>query len=283
LEITHVVLVSQLWLIMPAFVDIYVGFKPAWQGTDPPDPLNPPQDKFCPSECFCPFEAWPCFQPFSYYTAGYWNFGIAHSWLGHGLIFIPCYWIGLYSGKYVFPLLTKLANEPSLVRRLGSAVLVMILYYYCFTILGEVTAGYDDRCKSFWDEGQFQFGQIVKNLRYFAMNLGMSLLYVVFIAAACPVHLKYLAKISFSSLIFSDFFACIMDLGPIALAIRSAVPSFVSPVLEIAATLVVPFTFELLSGVVFTTAVAWAVPPIIKLFQKTYADWLSGRRLTKRS
>jgi len=167
-----------------------------------------------------------------------------------------------------------------LVRRLGSAVLVMILYYYCFTILGEVTAGYDDRCKSFWDEGQFQFGQIVKNLRYFAMNLGMSLLYVVFIAAACPVHLKYLAKISFSSLIFSDFFACIMDLGPIALLIRSAVPSFVSPVLEIITILAVPFTFELVFGVIFTTVVAWVAPPIVKLFQKTYADWLGRRHTT---
>jgi len=108
------------------------------------------------------------------------------------------------------------------------------------------------------------------------------LLYVVFIAAVCPMHLKYLAKISFPSLIFSDFFSCIMDLGPIALKIRSVVPSFVSPVLEIIAILTVPFTFELLCGVVFTTAVAWAAPPIIKLFQKTYAAWLSGRHIKKR-
>jgi hypothetical protein len=250
---------------MPAFIDIYVGWTPYFKGAGP---LNPPQDKVCPSECFCPFEAWPWFQPFTHYTVGYWNSGVENSWLGHGLIFIPCYWIGLYGGKYVFPLLTKLANEPSLIRRLAVSAVVMTMYYFCFTILDEVKAGYDDRCKSFWSEGEFQAFQIFKNLRYFAMNLGMSLLYVVFIAAACPVHLKYLAKISFSSLIFSPFFSCVLDLAPIALAIRGVFPSIVSPVLEILAVLAVPFTYELVCGVAFTTVVGLVVPPIIRLVKR---------------
>jgi acyl-coenzyme A synthetase/AMP-(fatty) acid ligase len=265
LELTHIVLASQIWLIMPAVIDIYVGFTPYFPGAGP---LNPPQDKVCPSECFCPFEAWPWFQPFTHYTVGYWNSGVENSWLGHGLIFIPCYWIGLYSGKYVFPLLTKLANEPSLIRRLAVSAVVLTIYYFCFTILDEVKAGYDDRCKSFWSDGEFQAFQIFKNLRYFAMNLGMSLLYVVFIAAACPVHLKYLAKISFSSLIFSPFFSCVLDLAPIALAIRGVFPSFISPVLEILAVLAVPFSYELVCGVAFTTAVGMVVPPIIRLVKR---------------
>jgi len=265
LERTHIVLASQIWLIMPAFIDIYVGWTPYFKGAGD---LNPPQDKVCPSECFCPFEAWPWFQPFTHYTVGYWNSGVENSWLGHGLIFIPCYWIGLYSGKYVFPLLTKLANEPSLIRRLAVSAVVLTVYYFCFTILDEVKAGYDDRCKSFWSDGEFQAFQIFKNLRYFAMNLGMSLLYVVFIAAACPVHLKYLAKISFSSLIFSPFFSCVLDLAPIALAIRGVFPSIVSPVLEILAVLAVPFTYELVCGVAFTTVVGLVVPPIIRLVKR---------------
>jgi hypothetical protein len=265
LEITHILLAAQVWLILPAFVDIYVGWTPFFKGDGP---LNPPQDKVCPSECFCPFEEWPWFQSFTHYTVGYWNSGVANSWLGHGLIFIPCYWIGLYGGKYVFPLLTKLANEPSLVRRACVSAFVLVIYYFCFTVLDEVKAGYDDRCKSFWNDGDFQASQVFLNLRYFAMNLGMSLLYVVFIAAACPVHLKYLAKISFSSLIFSPFFSCILDLAPMALKIRSVMPSLISPALEILAVLAVPFTYELVCGVAFTTAVGLIVPPIIKLVKR---------------
>jgi len=148
------------------------------------------------------------------------------------------------------------------------SAVVLGIYYYCFTILDEVKAGYDDRCRSFWSNGEFQAYQIFKNLRYFAMNLGMSLLYVVFIAAACPIHLKYLAKISFSSLIFSPFFSCVLDLAPMALAIRNVFPSIVSPVLELLAMLAVPFTYELVCGVAFTTAVALVVPPIIKLVKR---------------
>jgi hypothetical protein len=266
LEIFHVILVSQVWLIMPAFVDLYVGFSPPFPGKGP---LDPPQDKACPSECFCPLEAWPWFQTVTYYTMGYWNSGVSNSWLGHGAIFIPCYWIGLYAGKYVFPLLTKLANETNLVRRLVTATVVLIMYYFCFTVLDAVKEGYDDRCRMFWTDGELQFYQIFKNVRYFAMNLGMSLLYVVFIASACPVHLKYLAKISFASLIFSPFFSCILDLAPMALVIRNLFPAFVSPMLEIFTILAVPFTYEFVCGVAFTSLVALVVPPIVKRFRKS--------------
>jgi len=151
---------------------------------------------------------------------------------------------------------------------LVTAALILVMYYFCFSILDEVKTGYDDRCRSFWTNDEFQLFQIVQNVRYFAMNLGMSLLYVVFIAAACPVHLKYLAKISFSSLIFSPFFRCVLSLGQQAVTIRSIAPSFVSPLLEIATILAVPFTFELVFGHLFSTAVSMVVPPIVKMFNK---------------
>jgi acyl-CoA synthetase (AMP-forming)/AMP-acid ligase II len=269
LEKTHMFLLSQLWLTMPAFVDIYVGYTPYFSGDGP---HNPPQEKICPAQCFCPFEAWPWFKDVTHYTMGYWNSGLAHSYLGHGLIFIPCYWIGFYGGKYAFRVLTKLASEQSWIKRIVVSLFILGIYYMCSTVLESVTYGYDDRCDSYWNDGALNLNQILKNVMYFALNLFMSLLYVVFIAAACPFHLKYLAKICFASLIFSPFFSCILDLAPMALEIRNVSPSIVSPLVEMFVVLAVPFTYEFVCGVVFTTLVAFVLPPTIKLYKSLMAS-----------
>merc|ERR1719210_415769 len=107
-----------------------------------------------------------------------------------------------------------------------------VLGLYCaMYIKGQVLIeGYDDRCTAYWGlEGQFLYERVFKNVVYFAMNLSMSLTYVVFIAAAIPSHLQYLAKICFSSLIFSAFTPCILDFPAMALKLRKVLPAAISP------------------------------------------------------
>merc|ERR1712186_37094 len=79
LEVTHMVAASQLWILLPAFVDLYIGWSPPVLG----------QETDC--TCFCPFQEFPWAQKVSYYFYGYWNSGVMNSYLGHGLIFVPCY------------------------------------------------------------------------------------------------------------------------------------------------------------------------------------------------
>merc|ERR1719191_729292 len=111
---------------------------------------------------------------------------------------------------------------------------------------------FDDRCSAFWGpEGNFVYEQIFKNFVYFFMNLSMSLTYVVFIAAAVPVHLKYMAKICFSSLIFSAFTPCLLDFPTMALELRKAMPAMISPSIEMAWVFSVPFLYELVVGAFF--------------------------------
>merc|ERR1711869_26085 len=103
---------------------------------------------------------------------------------------------------------------------------------------------YDDRCSAFWSpEGNFMFEQIFKNVVYFIMNLSMSLTYVVFIAAAVPIHLKYMAKICFSSLIFSAFTPCLPDFPSMALELRKVLPASISSPVEIGWIFTVPFLY----------------------------------------
>mmetsp|Transcript_89004 Transcript_89004/g.157611 ORF Transcript_89004/g.157611 Transcript_89004/m.157611 type:complete len:1166 (-) Transcript_89004:295-3792(-) len=242
LEKTHILLASQLWITVPAFVDFYVGWQP---------PL-PGQETVC-SCTFCPFDTFSWAETASYYLFGYWNSGVVNSYLGHGLIFVPCYWIGLYSGKHIFPLLCSLSDEKSWSRRVVVAMAVVALYLAMFTQLDAVKNAYDDQCSSFWsNNGSFLWMQVLKNLRYFALNLSMSLLYVIVIAALVPVHLKYLAKICFSSLLFSPFVTCLLDLPHQALLFREQLPSLVSPVFEMAWITAIPFLFELVCGAAFS-------------------------------
>merc|ERR1712039_957019 len=97
---------------------------------------------------------------------------------------------------------------------------VLALYCAMFIWGQSLIEGYDDRCSSFRGPGGFVFAQVLKNVVYFAMNLSMSLTYVVFIAAAVPVHLKFLAKNCFPALIFSAFTPCLLDFPVQALELR---------------------------------------------------------------
>mmetsp|Transcript_20692 Transcript_20692/g.52280 ORF Transcript_20692/g.52280 Transcript_20692/m.52280 type:complete len:1210 (-) Transcript_20692:261-3890(-) len=259
LEKTHLILASQIWLLLPAFVDLYIG----WQPQSP----NIPEE--CPSMCFCPWQAWPEAQTVAYYTLGWWVAGsdpVAHSMLGHALIFIPCYWIGFYYGGSIFKMLTKVADEPSFLKRVAIAASVFILYCIMYVWGQSLLEGYDDRCSSFWGPNGLVYQQIFKNFVYFAMNLSMSLTYVVFIAAAVPVHLKYMAKICFSSLIFSAFTPCLLDFPSMALELRKVMPSAISPGIEMTWVFTVPFLYELVVGAFF----ALVLPIIAKAVMRAF-------------
>jgi amino acid adenylation domain-containing protein len=245
IEYLHLVLFSQVWILMPAFVDLYIG----WQ---PQSPLIPTE---CPSQCFCPWKEYPQAQTIAYYTMGWWVAGsspLAHSMVGHALIFIPCYWIGFYFGRPIFKMLTKVADEPSILRRVAIAVGVFLLYCAMYMKGQSLINDYDDRCSAFWGpQGNFVYEQVANNFVYFFMNLSMSLTYVVFIAAAVPVHLKYMAKICFSSLIFSAFTPCLLDFPTMAFELRKALPASISPSIEMAWVFSVPFLYELVVGAIF--------------------------------
>jgi hypothetical protein len=255
LEYTHMLFASQLFITLPAFVDLYIGWNPPYPG----------MDTVC--TCFCPFERWPWAQTMSYHLYGYWNSGMRNSYLGHGLIFVPCYWIGMYSGKYLFPFLCKLATEPSWFRRARVAILMVLIYLFMYSQEDALRDGYDDQCSSFWTQsGSFVWQQLLSNVKYFALNLSMSLLYVIVIAALCPVHLKYLAKISFSALLFSPFSTCLLDLSGQALTLRAALPSAISPYVEMVWITAIPFLFEFSCGYAF----ALILPVVFKRVMKVW-------------
>merc|ERR1719482_304681 len=172
--------------------------------------------------------------------------------VGHALIFIPCYWIGFYFGAPIFKVLTKIADEPNILRRVAIAAGVLGLYCVMYVKGQFLLNDYDDRCSAFWGpEGSFVYDQIFKNVVYFIMNLSMSLTYVIFIAAAVPFHLKYMAKICFSSLIASAFTPCLCDWPSMALELRKVLPAALSPSLEMAWVFSVPFLYELVVGAFF--------------------------------
>jgi len=256
LEKTHILLASQVWLIMPAFVDLYIGWT-----SDDTSGVIPTE---CPSGCLCPWQQWPWSKALAPYILGWWvepSAPDANSFLGHALIFIPCYWTGFYAGGSIFKYLTKIAEEANILKRVATASAVFGVYYAMFTWGQPLQADYKDSCSAFWVSGGFVWMQVIKNVVYFMTNLSMSLLYVMFIAAAVPVHLKYLAKVCFSALIFSGFTACIMDVPSMALVLRGVLPSSVSPGIEVVWTLGVCFLYELLVGAFF----AWLLPKIAKL------------------
>merc|ERR1712025_831739 len=95
------------------------------------------------------------------------------------------------------------------------------------------------------------YEQIWKNFIYFFMNLSMSLTYVVFIAAAVPIHLKYMAKICFSPLIVSAFTPCLLDFPSMALELRKVLPASISSPVEMGWIFAVPFLYELVVGAIF--------------------------------
>jgi acyl-coenzyme A synthetase/AMP-(fatty) acid ligase len=260
-EKLHLLLFSQIWILMPAFVDLYIGWVPNAEGIATQ----------CPSQCFCPWQEWPQAQTIAYYTLGWWvaeSAPIGHSMVGHALIFIPCYWIGFYFGGSIFKVLTKIADEPNVLRRVAIATSVLGLYCVMYIKGQNLLNDYDDSCSAFWGpDGGFIYQQVFLNGVYFVMNLSMSLTYVVFIAAAVPFHLKYMAKICFSSLIFSAFTPCILDFPTMALELRKVLPAAMSPSLEMAWVFSVPFLYELVVGAL----VAAVLPIIAKAVMRAYA------------
>lgn len=254
LERLHILLAAQIWILMPAFVDMYIGWKPDSATTHGP----------CPVQCWCPWEDFPQGQTLAYYLTGWWVYEkdpTGHSMLGHALIFIPCYWIGFYTGGFIFKGLTKVADETSWCKRILVAGSVLALYCMMYSVGQPLVEDFDDRCSSFWDPtGALVWKQILKNFVYYAMNLSMSLTYVVFIAAAVPVHLKYLAKNCFPALIMSAYTPCLLDFPAMALEIRKWVPAAISPGVEMAWVFTIPFLYELVIGAIFATI----VPPIAR-------------------
>lgn len=221
--------------------------------------------------CFCPWQAWPQAQTIAYYTLGWWVAGsspVAHSMVGHALIFIPCYWIGFYFGGPIFKMLTKVADEPSVLKRVVIAAGVLGLYCAMYIKGQFLVQDFDDRCSAFWGpEGNFVYEQIFNNVIYFFTNLAMSLTYVVFIAAAVPIHLKYMAKICFSSLIFSAFTPCLLDFPTMALELRKVLPKAISPSIEMGWVFSVPFLYELVVGAFFAVVLPIFAKAVLRLWR----------------
>eukprot|EP00747_Dinoflagellata_sp_TGD_P158084 gnl/TRDRNA2_/TRDRNA2_177787_c0_seq1.p1 gnl/TRDRNA2_/TRDRNA2_177787_c0~~gnl/TRDRNA2_/TRDRNA2_177787_c0_seq1.p1 ORF type:complete len:773 (+),score=92.85 gnl/TRDRNA2_/TRDRNA2_177787_c0_seq1:92-2320(+) len=262
LEYTHMIVISQIFITLPIFVDPYIGWKP----TEEYDGM----EKVC--TCFCPFEAWQGAQTWADYLLGYWGYGPKASYLGHGLIFIPCYWIGLYSGKHIFPFLCKLSNEKRWFWRALVAAVVITIYVAMFRVYEGWKSAYDDRCSSFQNNGNFVWAQVLKNIRYYGSNLFMSLMYVVLIAALVPVHFKSLAKTCFPSYIFSPCLFCVLDLPVQALTLRSAFPSSISPCIELAWVLIIPYLYMLITG----AALARILPAVFQIglsAWKRFSKW----------
>lgn len=249
IEKAHIAILSQIWLFVPAFVDFYVGWVPSPGAV----PLDVPAE--CPSGCLCPWQDFPDAQTFAQYTMGWWVSGpdvARNSMIGHALIFIPCYWIGFYSGGPIFKILTKVADETRWSRKAFIGLSVLVLYYLMFSLGQPLVQGFDDMCVSYWDNGSFRWQQVLRNVGYYALNLSMSLTYVVFIAALVPVHLKFMAKNCFSALICSAFTPCLLNLPVQALMWRQILPEVISPGFEIVWSFAVAFLYELVTGAIFS-------------------------------
>jgi hypothetical protein len=186
---------------------------------------------------------------------GWWVSGpeeVKHSYVGHGLIFIPCYWIGFYSGGPIFKLLTQVADETRWSRKALIGFSVLIVYYLMFAFGQPLVDNFDDMCLSFWNNGSFLWQQVLRNIAYYVLNLSMSLMYVIVIAALVPVHLKFLAKNCFSALICSAFTPCLLNLPVQALMLRQMLPEIISPGVEMVWMFTVAFLYELTTGAIFS-------------------------------
>uniref|UniRef100_A0A7S0FM77 AMP-binding enzyme C-terminal domain-containing protein n=1 Tax=Pyrodinium bahamense TaxID=73915 RepID=A0A7S0FM77_9DINO len=261
LERAHIAVTSLVWLALPCFVDLYVGWRPFSEGTE----------AVCPAECLCPFQAIPWAEDFAYYTLGWWNAGPSNSFVARGLFFIPCYWLGFYQGRRVMPLLTRITDDPSWLRRAAVALSMMGLYWLTFSVGQFVQDGFSDRCRSFWHEGSFVLAQVARNVAFYAEVLWASVLYVIFVAAAVPVHLKHLAKVCFLALIAATYTPCLLNLAEMSLQIRRSVPMTVAPVAELVWAFLVPFLYELVAGTVLAALLQLIVQVAVAVTRRTPA------------
>mmetsp|Transcript_168998 Transcript_168998/g.299453 ORF Transcript_168998/g.299453 Transcript_168998/m.299453 type:complete len:392 (+) Transcript_168998:1-1176(+) len=258
LEWTYMLFTAAIFTVMPAYVDLYIGVKQEFASL---------ASKEATCTCFCPFEAWPLAQRIAWYTFGFFQTE-QEGHLGHRLIFIPAYFIGLYSGKHLFPVLCGLCNEKSKLWRSLAAALAIAIYLVLFTQEQSVVEGYQDHCSDFWKGDSFLWLQVIENMRYSALNLSMSLLYVIVIVALVPFHFQYLAKISFFSLLVSPYADQVLDLRSQVFALRQAIPSVVSPWVEVAWIVYVPFLYELVSGAILFALIPVLVKGAMKFWQQ---------------
>uniref|UniRef100_A0A7S4Q4W0 AMP-dependent synthetase/ligase domain-containing protein n=1 Tax=Alexandrium monilatum TaxID=311494 RepID=A0A7S4Q4W0_9DINO len=257
LERTHMALASSIWLVLPSFVDFYTG----WSG----DPKAQ-----CPSECVCPFMDYPWTEDIAYTSLGWWNGagGPANSFLGRGLFFIPCYWLGFYHGRRVIPFLTRLTDEPNWLKRVAVAAAVAVLYTITFTAGQPVVDGFNDSCGAFWQDGSFVWMQVAKNIAFYLQVLWASVLYCVFVAAIMPVHMKYLSKVCFLALVCSPFTPCLLNFAEMALYIRQVltpVAPAISPAVELLWVFSIPFLYMLVAGAICATALLSIVQVMAKI------------------
>jgi hypothetical protein len=251
----HMLLLSQLWLTVPAFVDWYVGWTPE----------QPGQQKTCPSQCICPFDGPLWHESLAYYAFGMWSVGphmISHSFVGRALFFIPCYWLGFFTGRPMFKWLAKITDEFTWKKRLAIAAVCLAIYVAFFTVGEWIEDGFDDRCGSFWNGQHFQWQQILKNMGFYTENVVTSVLYVVVVVALVPIHLKRLAKTVFAAYVltaFPDFF-CLVDLPVMALEIRKVVDPTFSPLVETVFVFAQPALFALVVG----SCVMWSIQVAVR-------------------
>jgi hypothetical protein len=186
---------------------------------------------------------------------------ISHSFVGRALFFIPCYWLGFYTGRPVFKWLSKITDEFTWKFRLLIAVIASAMYLAFFTVGTWIEGEFDDRCGSFWDGEEFKWMQIVKNVGFYTENIVTSVLYVVIVVAALPIHLKKLAKTCFAAYVLTAFqpFFCLVDLPVMALEIRKVANPTLSPLLETFFIFAQPTLFVLVSGSLVMLCIRLAV------------------------
>jgi amino acid adenylation domain-containing protein len=245
-ERLHMLIASQTWILLPAFVNFYVGYQ-----TMPADPLNPQEHAACPSGTFCPFQL-PYIQNIAHFGFG-WQWWAGESFLLKGLVFVPCYWLGFYFGRPIFAYLVRLCEDPSRVRRTAVTAAVLAVYMVLNQFKPTLDGLLNDHSENFWNGDVFVWQQVVYNVGGFLMSLVMSLQFVVIVAAAFPLHLQYLAKVCFAALLLSPFTPCALSLPMQVMQLRQILPAMISPSIEMVWILGIPLLYILVAGAVLST------------------------------
>merc|ERR1719310_1139882 len=144
-ERLHMLIASQTWIILPAFVNFYVGF------VAPGNPPNPQENAPCPEFTFCPFQI-PQMQNILHFGFG-WQWWAGESFLLKGLVFVPCYWLGFYFGRPIFGYFTRLAEDANLLRRVAVTSLVLVVYMVFWYVKPILAASSTDHSEDFWKNG----------------------------------------------------------------------------------------------------------------------------------
>jgi hypothetical protein len=257
----HMIVLSQIWLTLPMFVDFYVGWKPAPPGAA----------KVCPSQCFCPFDGQPWAEDMAYGLIGMWSVGpkmIDHSFVGRALFFVPCYWLGFFTGKPAMKFLCKLNDDLCWWKRAFVALTAGGIYVLALTYGQSIEDGFDDRCGSFWVSSWSLPTQLLKNIAFWAMNVVTSALYVIMVVGMMPLHLKRLAKTCFAAYIIAanTQFQCLLDVPVMAIELRKMISPSFTPVAESLWIFAQPTLYVLTVG----TLGMWLVTTTISAVRKVF-------------